>query len=366
MLDDNDLDAAVAAGLLDPGLRAELVAFAARRRQVAGAPAAEPATPAPKFDTVHVLYYAGALLVMGAMGLFANAAFDSLGGWALTTIAIGYAAGFLWLGSVLWARPATRTPGGLCVAVAVSMAPLVIYGVQDALNLWAADKPGGYHDFYPLINGSWVFMELGTIGAAALALWRFPFPFILLIASVALWFLSMDLAALIVHRHVPDWEADWALRLTVSKIVGLAMIAVAWAIDLKWGALGDFGFWLHLFGAMTLWGAITSGYGDEFGKAVYCGFNVAFIALALFVGRRVYAVFGAVGAAMYLGHLAFDVFKDVFAFSFALSAIGLAIVFAGVYLQRSLNAINAYVDAHLPEFLRALRPLRARRARLTA
>jgi hypothetical protein len=362
MIEDSDLDAAVAAGLLDPALRTKLVSFAAKRRQTASDSAAETAAPSPKFESVHVLYYAGALIIIGAMGLFANAAFDNLGGRALTAIAIVYAVGFLWLGSALWSKPETRTPGGLCVAVAVSMAPLAIYGVQDALNLWPADKPDSYHDFYPLINGSWVYMEIGALAASALALRKFPFPFILLIAAVALWFLSMDLAALIAYRRQPDWATDWQLRLTVSKIFGVAMIAVAWALDLKWGKLGDFGFWLHLFGAMTLWGAVSWGNGDEFDKAVYCAFNIAFIALGLFLGRRVYAVFGTIGIAMYLGHLVSDVFRDVFAFSFALSAIGLAIILAGVYLERRRSAINAYFDSYLPEFVRALRPLRARHA----
>ena len=60
------------------------------------------------------------------------------------------------------------------------MAPLAVYGVQDALSLWAlADKPGAYRDFFPLMNASWVYMELVTIAAAALALRFFPFPFIL-------------------------------------------------------------------------------------------------------------------------------------------------------------------------------------------
>jgi hypothetical protein len=359
MLEDSDLSAAVDAGLLDPALRAKLLAFAAERHRTASSP---PAAPAPKFDPVHVLYYAGALLVMGAMGLFATSAFDRLGGWALAAIAIAYAAGFIWAGGVLWARPERRMPGGLCVAVAVSMAPLAIYGVQDALGLWAANKPGGYREFYPLINGSWVYMELGAIVAAGLALWRFPFPFIVLIVAFALWFLSMDLAALLAHRDVPDWKMDWELRRTVSEIVGLVMIAAAWTIDLKWAERGDFGFWLHLFGAMALWGAITSGEGGEFGRAVYCAFNIAFIALGLFLDRRVYAVFGAIGVAIYLGHLAHDVFNDVIAFSFVLPAIGLAVVFAGVYLERRRSALNAYVDTHLPELVRALRPLRARHA----
>ena len=115
-------------------------------------------------------------------------------------------------------------------------------------------------------------------------------------------------------------------------------------------------------GAMTLWGAITSGAGGEFSKALYCAFNIVFIALGLFLDRRVYAVFGAIGLTIYLGHLAFDVFKDVLVFSFALSAIGLAIIFAGVFVERRRHAFGMLIDAYLPEVLRALRPPRARHA----
>jgi hypothetical protein len=65
---------------------------------------------------------------------------------------------------------------------------------------------------------------------------------------------------------------------------------------------------------------------------------------------------------MYLGHLAFDVFKDVIAFSFALSAIGLAVIFAGIFVERRRRALSSLFDAYLPEILRALRPPRARHA----
>jgi hypothetical protein len=95
---------------------------------------------------------------------------------------------------------------------------------------------------------------------------------------------------------------------------------------------------------------------------LYCAFNFVFIALGLFFDRRVYAVFGAIGLTIYLGHLAFDVFKDVLAFSFALSAIGFAINFAGVFVERRRHAFGMLIDAYLPEVLRALRPPRARHA----
>jgi hypothetical protein len=358
MIEEADLTAAVAAGIIDPETKKRLLAFA-RGREVARAVPPRLA-PALRFDAVHVLYYAGALIVIGAMGLFSTTAFSAMGGWALTATAVVYAAGFTALGRRLWAKPETRTPGGLAVAVAVSMAPLAIYGAQDALDLWSfGERPGAYQDFFPLMNASWVYMELGAIAASALALRFFPFPFIVMIASVALWFLSMDLALLILRHHPTGFDDDWELRRKVSLGFGAAMIAAAWALDLKWAALGDFGFWLHLFGALTFWGAISSGSGDEFGEATYCASNIGLIAFALFINRRIYAVLGAIGVCAYLGHLAFDYFKDVIAFTFALSAIGLAIIFAGIFLQRRQRAISAFIDASMPSALRALRPPRA-------
>ena len=361
MIDEADLEAAVAAGLIADETRLKLIAFARGRAASTADKRRAPLAAPPRFDAVHVLYYAGALIVVAAMGLFTNTAFNALGGWALASIAVVYAAGFVALGRALWRNPETRTPGGLAIAIAVSMAPLAVYGVQDALNLWAlADKPRQYSDFFPLMNASWVYMEVATIAAAALALRFFPFPFIVMVASVALWFLSMDLALLILHRQpAQSWEVDWDFRRNVSMIFGVAMIAVAWAIDVKWARFGDFGFWLHLFGALTFWGALSAGSGDALGKAIYCAINVALVALAVFLGRRVYAVLGALGICGYLGYLASDVFKDVLAFSFALSAIGLAVIFAGVWLQRRQRAISAFLDAALPPALRVVRPARA-------
>jgi hypothetical protein len=356
MIDKADIEAAVAAGILDEETKTKLLAFAGDRHD---GPAPRRAA-APRFDAVHVLYYAGALIVIGAMTVFSTTAFSALGGWALTTTAVLYAAGFTALGRRLWADPQTRTPGGLAVTVAVAMAPLAIYGVQDGLNLWSLDvRPGPYKDFFPLMNASWVYMEVGTIAAAGLALRFFPYPFIVMIASVALWFLSMDLAWLILHREPAVWGDDWDFRRRVSLIFGAAMIAIAWAVDLRWAALGDFGFWLHLFGALTFWGALSTGSGDELGKAAYCAANIGLIAFAIFLNRRIYAVLGAFGVCGYVGYLAFDYFPNVLAFTFVMSAVGLAVIFAGVWLQRRQRAISAFIDASMPAVLRALRPARA-------
>ena len=117
-----------------------------------------------------------------------------MGGWALAATALAYAVVFTAAGHYLWHHKNLRVPGGLLIAIAVSMAPLAVYGIQDALGRWGHfGHRGTVHDFYVWIKGSWVPMEIAAIAAALLALWRYRFPFIVMILAFVLWFMSMDL-----------------------------------------------------------------------------------------------------------------------------------------------------------------------------
>jgi len=340
-----DLQAASDAGIISSGQLETLLTFLQSRG------AAAPSSP--KFDVVHVLWYAGALIVIAAMGLFTTLAFSQMGGQALTATALVYAALFAWAGHYLWTVKNLRTPGGLLIAVAVSMAPLAIYGIQDTLGLWSKfGKPGSTRDFYIWVRGSWVFMEIATIAAAALALRFYRFPFIVFLAAFALWFLSMDIVPWITGSKLRDFET----ARTVSIWFGLAILGIAVVVN-SYQRTGDFAFWLYLFGVLTFWGGIsaTSG-GTALQKALYCAMNVGFLFLAVFLGRRVFAVFGTIGIAMYLGDLAEKVFKDSLLFPFALSLIGIAIIAFGLYYHRHQTAIGGWIDARMPEALKRLRP----------
>src|SRR5260370_36951758 len=128
------------------------------------------------------------------MGIFSTVACSQIGGRALPACAIIYAVAFTLAGHHLWYRKNLRVPGGLLIAIAASMAPLAVYGIQDALGLWGSfGRPGTVHDFYVWIKGSWVFMEIAAIVAAVIALRFYPFPFIVMMIAVALWSMSMDL-----------------------------------------------------------------------------------------------------------------------------------------------------------------------------
>jgi hypothetical protein len=272
-----------------------------------------------------------------------------MGGQALIACAAAYALAFGFAGDHLW-RKGLRVPGGLLTAIAVSMAPLAVYGIQDELGWWSRfGKPGTVQDFYIWIKGSWIFMEMATVLAGTIALRFYRVPFIVAIISVALWFMSMDLAPWIANAA----HADFETRRRVSVWFGLAILAVAWTVDYR-SRSGDFAFWLHLFGLMAFWGGITASSGGDL--ALYCMFNAGLLAIAVITMRRAYAVFGTFGITLYLGYLAGDVFRNSLMFPFALSLIGIAVVGCGLAYHRKQDAIAGWLAANLPQALLRLRP----------
>ena len=346
---EDDLRAAQQAGVIDAGAVDRLVQFLGSREPAAA--------QAVKFDIAHLLWYAGALIVIAAMGLFTTVVFSEMGGGALLACAIAYAVVFTVAGHHLWTKRNLRTPGGLLISVAVSMAPMAVYGVQDMLGWWGRfGDPGAYEDFYVWIKGSWVFMEVATVIAGVIALRYYRFPFIVSIIAVALLFLSMDLTPWIFGTEQFSWE----MRRQVSMWFGLGVLIVAWIVDCRARGV-DFAFWLHLFGLMAFWGGLSlTDSSSELGKALYCLLNVGLVFLAVFLMRRAYAVFGTIGISMYMGHLANVVFKDSLLFPFALSLIGVAVIGAGLLYFRKREAIAAWLDERLPQGLQHLRPVHAR------
>jgi hypothetical protein len=344
---EGDLRNAASAGVIGPTDLERLLAFLSE-----AVPAGTPA-PAAKFNVANLLWYAGALIVIGAMGLFSTLAFSQLGGSALTACAIVYATAFTLAGHHLWYRKNLRIPGGLLIAIAVSMAPLAVYGIQDELGWWSKFGKGGtVRDFYIWIRGSWIYMEAATVVAGAIALRFFRVPFIVAIIAVALWFMSMDLAPWFSGTALIDFE----MRRRVSVWFGFAVILLAWVVDYR-SRNPDFAFWLHLFGMMAFWGGITaSSSATEIGRAMYCLFNIGLLFVAVVLMRRVYAVFGTIGITLYLGHLANVVFKDSLMFPFALSMIGIAVIAAGLFYHRRQDAIAAWLSANLPSAVLRLRP----------
>ena len=194
-------------------------------------------------------------------------------------------------------------------------------------------------------------MELATLAAGAIMLWRYRLPFLVMPVAVTLWYMSMDLTPFLFG----DLDQRWELRHFVSLWFGLLMILLAFWIDLRTRSQRDYPFWLYLFGVLAFWSGLSLMHSDsEWNKFVYFCINLLLIVVGAALSRRVFVVFGGIGASAYVGHLAYSVFKDSMLFPFILTAIGLAVIYLGILWQRHEQTITSRLRAHLPTPLREL------------
>lgn len=329
------LEAAVAEDILSAQQAEKLYAFL--RADVSSGPV---------FDLTHVLYYLGGMIAIGAMSLFMTLGWSAFGAPGILIISLIYAGIGVSL-SERFQKKGFAIPAGICVTFSVALTPLAIYALQLWLGLWPDDT--AYRDYHRYIKWHWIIMELGTLAVAALAAYRYRYPFLQMPVAVTLWYMSMDVA--VMFADIDSFQ----FRAAFSMYFGLAMIAFAVWADLRSGKSGDYAFWLYLFGVMAFWGGMTSQHSDsELSKLFYCVINVLLILVGATIVRRVFVVFGAIGVSFYLGHLANSVFEDSLLFPFALTLIGLAIIYLGILWQKHEQALTRRLRSYLPEMLRQL------------
>jgi hypothetical protein len=301
----------------------------------------------PSFDFTHVLYYLGGLIAIGAMTLFMNLGWESFGGWGIFFISLLYAGAGLKLTN-LFQRKGYAVPAGICATFVVALTPLAIYGIQQALGLWPDEST--YREYHQYIKWHWLYMEFGTLAVGAIVAWKYKYPFLIMPIAVTLWYMSMDVAAMLAGGR-PEFE----LRALVSMYFGLLMVAMAFWVDVRARKTADYAFWLYIFGVIAFWGGMTAQHSDdELSKFIYFCINMLMIGVGVLLVRRVFVVFGAIGGSLYLGHLASTVFRDSWLFPIALTAIGLLIIYLGVLWQRNEKAITEKARSILPAQLREL------------
>jgi hypothetical protein len=340
-IDRTDLDKAAAQGVITAPQAEALWSFLTQGSSAR----------APHFTGLNVAYYFGALIVIAAMGWLTTLGFTAMGPGFTAVVAALYAWAFARTGRKLLQAPETRTPGGLLYTMAVCMTPLFVWSVEKVTGFWPDKDPGQYQDFFPYIRSSWIWMEACTVLAALFALRKVRFSFLVAPAAFALWFMSMDFAAYLSGHS--SW--DYALSRDVSVAFGLAMLFVAYLADHR--TREDLSFWLYLFGMTAFWwGLSLRDSNSELNKAIYCVLNLGFIVLGSLLQRRVFLIYGAIGVNAYLGQLAYRAFKDSLMFPFVLTLMGLAIIATAVKYQKNREAIDAWIDSMVPEWLRAMLP----------
>jgi hypothetical protein len=344
-----DLKAAIANGLLGEEQSTRLWSFWVERER-----------EMPRFKSAHILYYLGGLIAIGAMTLFMTLGWERFEGKGLLLASLGYGSLALIFTEYLIGKRQLALPAGLTATLAVVMVPLAINGIQHALGWWPSNSPatGGILDFHSRPDGRWLIMEFGTLIAGVIALWRYRLPFLVLPVAVTLWALSMDLTPFLFGRAEAMLFSDRGKL--ISTVFGLAMILIGFGVDLRSRQRLDFAFWLYVFGVVTFWCGLTSmEWNSEVGKLLDCGINLLMIFVGALLARRVFALFGGLGVAIYLGHLSHTVFRDSLFFPVALTAVGLAVMTAGIWWQRHEAVTGAWLRSFLPVSVRELVERRA-------
>tara|TARA_B100000809_G_C15136098_1_gene530640 strand:- start:3438 stop:4487 length:1050 start_codon:yes stop_codon:yes gene_type:complete len=301
-----------------------------------------------KFDFANLLYYFGGLIAIGAMTLFMTLGFEAYGGAGIFWIALAYAGVGLKL-ATHFEHQGYVIPAGICATFVVALTPLAIYGVQTWFGFWPDDS--SYRQFHSYIQWHWIYMELGTLATGAALARRYKFPFMLMPIAVTLWYLSMDLAVMLA-----DGRYSLALRQLVSLYFGLLMIGLAFWVDIRSRQTPrDFAFWLYIFGVMTFWGGLSlQDSGSELGKLFYFCINFVMMLVGVLLMRRVFVVFGGVGACCYIGYLSYRVFEDSLIFPLVLCALGLGVIYLGLYWQKHEREWTQRLRVLLPVPLREL------------
>lgn len=353
----DDLDRAASAGLLQEGQAGALWHYLGAQAETVSA-----AEEQPRFSFTHVLYYLGGLIAIGAMSLFMTLGWTRFGGWGVFFIALLYC-GIAWKLARRFEAQGQAIPKGIMAALIVVLVPLATWALQQALGYWPEidGVRDSYRAYHARIDWRWLTLELATLATGAGLLYRWRAPFMLMPIAATLWYLSMDLAMLILDPGLSPGDASgWIFRKWFSVAFGAATILFALLVDLRNRSRLDYAFWLYLFGLLSLWVGLTSlGSQTLSGKLIYLAINLALVLTGAVLSRRTFTVFGALGVALALGDLSRRYFQDSWLFPIALSVIGLAIVYAGIVWSRHEARITVRLRAALPA---QLRDLLARRA----
>jgi hypothetical protein len=310
-----------------------------------------------RFNSTHVLFYLGGMLAIGACTLFSTLAVERWGMPVLLDLSLVYLLVTLTLATWLDLR-GHAVPAAIFAALTITLVPLAMYAPQHVMGFWA-DGPNAahYRDFHHSIDWRWLLIELATLVAGTIMLWRFQYTFLVMPVAVVLFYMGMDMVPALLAQSDGDlWTAaGWELRKKLTLAYGLLMLGLAFAVDLRSRSNKDYAFWLYLFGLLTFSGALSV-IGDNSlnGRLAYLLAHAALVFVGAMLGRRTFAVFGGLGMAVALGQLSWGWYRDSLAFVGILTVLGFALIAAGLWWSRHEHRICLKLRSLLPEAMQTV------------
>lgn len=276
---------------------------------------------------VQALVGLGVALVIGAHAWWSTTGYEAMGIGIVLALTLLWQAGFLTAAEAAKRRGHNLLEAGFAAVVAF-YTPLTIYSIERLLGVRFENNR--YKDFYPWISGGWVFMELGSIAVAAVLLYRYRRPFLLLPMTLFTGFLFMDATARIIGEGLDDEK-------TLTRVVLAGGIALGLgAVGLDYLGWRRFAFWPHL---VSIW-LVAWGLPFCTGDHTISLFIVAAVDLAVgvWLARLVYLAAGAI-----IGWVAISLNAHGAAFPFILMAGGLVFIVTAVWLAKADSPVRRWL-----------------------
>ncbi|OYV65470.1 MAG: hypothetical protein B7Z72_12250, partial [Gemmatimonadetes bacterium 21-71-4] len=297
-----------------------------------------------EINAVAIAYFVGGAAVLFAFGWFIVERWSALGPGGILVVSLIYAGLFALTARTL-GRYGFHVAAGVATFLTVGMTPLIVWALLDLGGLWY--EPGIRSGLPPAIRVDvleslrWIPLQLATALAALVALRRIRFGILALPVAVVVPLVVTNAMPLFVDTEVLVELSAWALL--VSAMV---LLAAGYFVDQHTEDGEDYAAWIYLpalatlaIAVMSIWPSIQ---GERHALIVIA---IGLFALSLYLRRVVFVAFGALGVTVYLGYLAFDVFRQVANFPVLLATFGLSVIVVTVWLQRRYPSLARRVQA---------------------
>jgi hypothetical protein len=127
--------------------------------------------------------------------------------------------------------------------------------------------------------------------------------------------------------------------------VATAMVLGGYIIAQRQPPAEDYAHWFYLVGLVTGAIAFAALWDRTAMPHVAVIMGALLVVASLYLRRRIFLVFGALGGVAYLFYLAFDVFRKTLSFPILLATFGLSLILLTVWFQRRYPALARRIEA---------------------
>ncbi len=299
------------------------------------------------FKTGMIWGFLGGSLALAALSILLYDHWEKIPGYGVALIGIIFMFVFYRAGSKIEQESQKRF-AGILYTLSVGSVALLVYGIQEQLGMFHSNSIHG--NFHRIIDGQWMFIEIGIMMYGFWLFKKKQVSFLLLPVAVAAWYFCMDLSEALTYTE--------DTRRILTTLLGALYLAIALWFDYQTAGSKDTGedypFWLYVCGGMALSGGmiyllIIDGTLGQ--KWVFTVLNLLLLSIGILIRRTTLLVYTAIGFGYLLTNLAYKTFAGEPAFPFTVLIIGVGLIFLGLKWQKNEAQIQATFSKIIPTSL---------------